>query len=363
MVIGGDMKKSLLLLFILILSFSLFGYSLCDGLLSFDIPKELEVQSDEYKKITKLISPDTEDYDLVLQQKGLNNYSSTDEYCRILIKINRDEDFDALSNADYRDVYSLLSKEEKDVIDQSFFDMLSTEVVIKKWYGAEELNLKNGTFVIRYRYEREDTKGESVVDTSLYSIILRGYSINITTAYKKKDEEKFKKAIDSFFDSLVLNEKDLNPLVLLKFPSSSFTFYWPEENVTWERISQNKDITVDGIIYSDIQNNGYLVTLKTFTFKKAQSSYIKERNALTIQNEFKNNIKQLSEYNYKITENSVKNGVFKFGYNYFVPYLNTTLYGRAGCISLSDKLLVEIEAEYLEYGEEKVNAIFSSLGL
>jgi curved DNA-binding protein CbpA len=171
-----------------------------DGIGTIDIPPTMEVQSGIYKEIIDPLKPElvksmgiksNPNYDIIIQQKGLNDLESTgfQKYARVMINtdIGNIGDFDTL----YFNINEYTATDVKEVNDlfQSSVksSMAGTGLKIINWFPLRLENV-NGMSCIHISYTRQ-LNNNPMVFVNIYKFQNVDRMYTLTLSYRQSEEE------------------------------------------------------------------------------------------------------------------------------------------------------------------------------
>lgn len=358
-------RKLVLFALILLLCLPVFSYSICDGQFSFNIPQALEIQSENFKETMDplLEAIGNKDYDCVLQQKGLNTFepNSLNQYCRILIRKTVDPNAKYLTNKVYRDIFKIMSSEEKEDFFEELFDFLVGGIVIKeiKDYGTCEIG---GKLALFYDIVRESTTGKEDVLLSSYMIPCGETIFMMQVAYRVSEEKIFSSSIKQFFDSLVINIEEIDYLSEVQIPGTNKTFLWPEKTANWSITASDSSGTTRMAISNQLTERGYAISLGVASFNSSQFLYKSMYPEILLNQGYQNYMKT-KMYGKKLIENRISGGIGSLKYSYISSSTGITAYGLGKYFFIDDYTLVMLEFEYIGEALGEIKSILNSFGI
>lgn len=376
------MKKPLLLFIIVFISlFSLFAEKYGNSLIEFDVPDELEIQNETLSSLRKIVVGSDlldagDSFQVILQQKGLNalSQSAFNQYCRIMISVI-DAGEDTSTNADFKKEYDSYSSSELNEIYDSMELIFNGGVPIVS-YAAKDTATIADKFALHMAYTRESTSTEKKgnVFVNAYYFVVQGHYFFVTCSYRVSEKQQFAPAIDKFMKSFkVLTEEDEalsvsnkpiqyveNELYTQTLPWVSTSFLWPVKNVSWKQTSDYSG-TYKSIEYDGVNNLGHNTTVMVTNLKTRISALNKKASLNSILTNGLMNLKSaLKQYNYKITQQEIKNDAVYVSYEYSA--YGVSVLGRI-CYRFPDNYrMLGVESEYFKESENEVDKIYKSLG-
>jgi curved DNA-binding protein CbpA len=183
-----------------------------EGVGTIDIPSTMEVQSGIYKEIIDPLKPElmksmgfsyNPNYNIIIQQKGLNDLESNgfQRYARVMINtdIGKMGDFDTLyfningySNADIRELDNLFQSS----ISSGF---TGTGLKIVNWFPLK-LEKINGMSCIHISYTRQ-LNNNPVVFVSIYKFQNVDKMLTLTLSYRQDESDFWSKDFNILLDS------------------------------------------------------------------------------------------------------------------------------------------------------------------
>ena len=208
------MKKILIIIFLFSTTF-VYSYTTEDGIFTFDIPNELEIQSGKVAEFSqqfqkkyheKMGSKDNSQHRVVLQQKGFNDFKDTSNsrYCRIII--NAIPNPPDMSNEELRLGFSYLTFDEKKTLNEAYKKQYSAMYTIKQWDMFDTKDISN-LFALHFHYVRGSTAGGSDVNVDCYQILDTNYEYEIVIAYRVNEKKYFEECSKKWLASLKINRK------------------------------------------------------------------------------------------------------------------------------------------------------------
>lgn len=235
------MKRILFLSLLFILSISfVFAESILNGAITFDVPSVLEIQSGSYLDFKNDmfnaagITNETSYMKVVLQQKGVNDFTpnSSDKYCRIIIEVTETDS--SLSNDANKRIINALTPSDIQEFEETLKSSAKTQEVIDKWYPMERLDFA-GCFAVKISYERQSVSGNSNVYVETYSIPSSNCVIKITFSYRITYESYFLPAIEDFKKSLKI---DLSKILIESGTKGAVQIIGTSKKVRWPENGQ-----------------------------------------------------------------------------------------------------------------------------
>lgn len=288
------MKKRLnvFLIFYFLFTLNLFAVDFSGGLVKFEVPKALEIQSDELSSIENLVYEQYPFFDLdsfqriQLQQKGINSleYDKLKQYCRIIISVTNTLDDNPIYNSDIKESWYSSSPEDRLLFTDSLQSGIDSTTYVKQWYPFTATTLPDGTFAIVGHYTRSSNSFDDDVDVKMYHIFCGYKTITITCSYRERYKYHFEPAFIEFFNSLTINHelgnridksKKTATLYNVVEPLTNMKFMWPESNIEWQETEAPGCV---GCILANLkypEKKNYDIYFMTMKYSISFNSYMK----------------------------------------------------------------------------------------
>lgn len=301
----------------------LFSEPYLGGIVEFDIPERLELQSQANQAINEALTG-LKSYDIVLQQKGLNQYTEAamSQYCRVMIKLDYSSAA-GITNRELFDEFESFSYIEKNELYNILKDSIQTQNVVKQWRGSSVVSI-GGVRAVKISFDRESTAEKGDVHVDQYFILAKDLTINLVCSYRISQEAHFKPAIEQFLASLKINI-DSQQMYLQTFEGSKTSFLWPEKTIRWNTQMENEFIS-NTVSLDRIDTEGYTLLLsEIYTMDERITKEQLMLSFAQIATLTKTSLtKNLAGYNYKLTKDTWESDstAYRLCYTYSVMGLN-----------------------------------------
>ena len=341
-----------------------------DSYIEMDIPDELEIQNDTWDSFVDNFRSDSLDdvisYNIVLQQKGLNDFEleAFDRYCRVMIKAI-DTGITGYSNKDFEDEIANCSFEELEGLLDTYEKLLlgSAEVVERYETSSKKFDGKYALYMNLLR--KSAVEGRADVHFEGYVFFVNGQMFFVTASYRVDCADLYEPIIEKLIPTIkILLEDSTNNNGALYEQTlpwvSSVKFLWPEEKISWETTTET-DGTLKTATFSDVYHLGISCNLVVANSDLAVSKAEQGESLKYLKTNLVNNIKSMfSDYNITFSRNTVSDGKIYIDYKYTVD--GASYYGSMYSRFADTKRIIMLGLEQLTYDNSVTASISESLG-
>ena len=164
-----------------------------------DIPQSLELQDKEKNPMSNVTNQD----DLYIQQKGLNNFqqSAFETYARVIIEteISGDGEYETLDSKYYASSSEL---KELDEILKPQFENPYTKII--DWFPISTIDINDIRALLIHYTRVGNTKDEFPVDVKMYKFQNYNRLHTVTISYRIRDKQKWAKSLNDVLKSFTI---------------------------------------------------------------------------------------------------------------------------------------------------------------
>ena len=321
----NKVKRLAVLLFCLLLCFTLSAETVTTEYCLFEVPADMELQEGFFSDISDFFSFDNENlYEAVLQQKGLNstmesyegyvaNVNAYDDYCRITI-----------SCKDGTVGLGELSSYELDYLEDYMYELMSSIYSIPQWNGIKIANFKGYTAYI-LDYIRGSVAGNE--DVHVYNMIIstEAHEWTIIFAARESSLSKWIPSFREFGESFEFGELEaISPqsaISSFEIPGTSQSFYW--YRIPYWQTEYSERIRLSNYYDENYDSDGYInINITIMDLSGVVSGRIGQLGFLLgIQQQIPMAVlEMMAGLNVRVIENSIdsENSIYTYRYSYSV---------------------------------------------